>query len=118
MQVNSINTGIKTSTLQALILLFENKKDRRGSESKLNALASLKNGILFDKTMFSAVEPMLLKCGFNVTHSEAFEQLKFMIVTKYRACDSSYFQQWATTEMRTRQERSKRVTMRVRWELL
>jgi hypothetical protein len=98
------------------MLILENKKERRETTNKSNALEKLPEGATFDKAMFSAIEPFLLKKGFNVTPAEAFTMLAIMVVRNYGVCNQQYFKAWAGMAISCREDGGRRLTMQQRWE--
>ena len=109
------NKNIHLKQLTALTVLLENRKERRDSVSRVNALRHLLYGVIFDKAMFTHIEPLLLKFGFNHTPAQAFEKLK-KIVLGYKVCTSNYFEQWAAVEMVIKEDGNRRAIMKHRWE--
>lgn len=109
------NKNINFKYLNALVLLLENRKERRDSVSRVNALLPLLHGVIFDKAMYACIEPLLLKYGFNFTPPEAFDKLK-KLVLGYRVCTPDYFEQWSAIEMTVKEDGNRRAKMKVRWE--
>jgi hypothetical protein len=109
------NKNIHLKHLNALTVLLENRKERRDSVTRVNALRSLLHGAIFDKAMFACIEPLLLKFGFNHTPSEAFDKLKKLVLF-YKVCTADYFEQWAAVEMLIKEDGNRRAKLKHRWE--